>query len=76
MEEKILDILEEVCEDDIVKQNADVDLFESGLLDSLGFAEMLAAIEEECGVVIAPSEVDRKDLDTPAKIIQIVKERS
>ena len=32
--EQVLDILEEVCENDIVKENLDVQLFEEGILDS------------------------------------------
>ncbi|MCA5961261.1 phosphopantetheine-binding protein [Blautia sp. RD014234] len=54
MEEKILDLLAEICEDDIVKEDLKTELFQSGLLDSLGFAEFLAGLEEECGIVIAP----------------------
>ena len=75
MEEKILEILAEVCEDDSVKEDLDVELFESDLLDSLGFAELLAELDEELGVVIAPSEISREDMDTPRKIIGLVKAR-
>lgn len=75
MEEKILEILAEACEDDSVKEDMDMELFESDLLDSLGFAELLAELEEELGVVIAPSEVAREDMDTPGKIIQLVKSK-
>ena len=42
MKEKVLDLLEEVCEDDIVREELDLDLFEEDILDSLGFAELLA----------------------------------
>lgn len=54
MKEKVLDLLEEVCEDDIVREELDLDLFEEDILDSLGFAELLAMIEDELGIVIAP----------------------
>lgn len=76
MEDKILEILEAVCEDDVVWEDRDMDLFESDLLDSLAFAELLVAFEEQLGIVIAPSEVERKDMDTPNKIIELVKARS
>ncbi|MCI5492759.1 MAG: D-alanine--poly(phosphoribitol) ligase subunit DltC [Lachnospiraceae bacterium] len=76
MEEKLLDILEEVCEDDVVREDMDMDLFEEDLLDSLGFAELLVKIEQELGIVIAPSEVTRDDMNTPAKIIALVKSRA
>ena len=75
MEEKLLDLLAELCEEDEVKNNLDEDLFESGLLDSLAFAELLFAIEENFGVIIAPSEIQRSDINTANKIIRLVKER-
>ena len=50
-----------------------MDLFEEDILDSLGFAELLAMIEEELGVVIAPSEVVRDHVNTANKIIALVK---
>ena len=59
MKETLFEILERICEDDIVKSNPDIDLFETDLMDSLGFAELLADIEDELGILIAPSEVDR-----------------
>ena len=73
MEEKLLDILAEVCDDDSVK--TDGELFDSGLLDSLAFADLLFAIEDNFNVVIAPSEIQRADIDTPNKIIALIKER-
>ena len=76
MKEKVLDLLEEVCEDDIVREEKDLDLFEEDILDSLGFAELLAMIEDELGIVIAPSEVVRNQVNTANKIIALVEEKS
>ena len=75
MDEKVLDMLAELCEDDVVKENLDIDLFETGLLDSLGFTELLVNIETEFDVVIAPSEVEREDMNTPHKIIHQIQSR-
>lgn len=75
MEEKILDLLVDICEDDVVKNDLDIDLFETDLLDSLAFAELLFSIEENFAVIIAPSEIGRDDMSTPNKIINLVKER-
>lgn len=69
MEEKILDLLEDICDDDTIRDNMDTNLFEEGLLDSLGFAELLVGIEEDCGIMIPISSVERTEVDTPAKII-------
>ena len=69
MEEKLVDILVELCSDDIVRENREVELFESGLLDSLAFAELLFDIEEQFGVIISPSEISREQFNTPNMII-------
>lgn len=76
MEEKVLDLLEEICEDDVVREDMELNLFEEDLLDSLAFTELLVAIEEQFGIVISPSEVERKDVETPAKIIELIQSRS
>ena len=75
MEQKVLELLAEVCEDDCVLDDPDTELFESGLLDSLGFAEFLVRLEDELEIVISPSEVEREDIDTPAKILALLEER-
>lgn len=75
MEEKILEIIAEACEDDCVLEDLDMELFDSDLLDSLGFAELLAALDDELGVIIAPSEISREDMNTPKKIIAQVLKR-
>lgn len=75
MEEKVLEMLAGICEDEIVKENREVELFETGLIDSLAFAELLIGIEDNFGVSLAPSEIDRNDIDTPQKIIDLIKER-
>lgn len=75
MEEKILDLLVELSDDESVRNNLDIDLFEEGLIDSLAFAELLFSIEDTFNVIIAPSEVERVDINTPNKIIALIKER-
>ena len=54
MEERVLNLLEEICEDDIVREDRNLNLFEEDLLDSLAFTELLVAIEDEFGIVISP----------------------
>ena len=69
MEEKILDILEEICGDEVVKEDRDINLLEEDLMDSLDYTELLIAIEDNFDVVIAPSEITREEMDTPNKIM-------
>ena len=76
MEEKVLELLEEICEDDVVRSDLNINLFEEELLDSLAFTVLLVAIEEQFGIVISPSEVERTDVETPGKIIELIRARS
>ena len=76
MREKILELLAEICEDDSVLTDEEQELFASGMLDSLGFAEFLVELEERFGIVIAPSEVERTQVDTPRKILDVAMERA
>lgn len=76
MEEKVLALLEEICEDDVVRTDRNINLFEEDLIDSLAFTELLVGLEENFGIVIAPSEVEKQDVDTPNKVIQLVLARA
>lgn len=73
MEEKILDLLAEICEDDIVKEDRNINMAEEGLLDSLGYTELLVGLEELFGITLAPSAVAKEDVETPEKVIELVK---
>ena len=74
MEERILEILEEICEDEVVYEDKDITLKEEGLMDSLAFVELLVRLEE-FGIEVAPTEVTYEEIDTPNKIIKHVSER-
>lgn len=72
IETMILDILEDLTGTDEVKDNLDVDLFEEGLLDSLGTVQLLVEIEGQCGVTVPVSEFERDEWATPQKIVDKV----
>lgn len=74
-EEKVLDMLEDICDDDAVREERDIDLFDAGLLDSMAAIELLVAIEGEFGVQIAPTAVDRDEMNTVNKIIHQIEVR-
>lgn len=74
-ENKLLELIEDICGDDIVWEERDLDLFDEGLFDSLAAIEFLVNVEDEFGVVIAPTEVEREEMNTPNKIIARVAER-
>lgn len=75
MRDKLLDIIENICGDEIVKENPDINLLEEDLIDSLDYVSLLLDIQDEYGVVLSPSEFTREQMDTPNKIIETVSTR-
>ncbi len=75
LEQRALDMLEEICEDEAVREERDIDLFDAGLFDSLAAIELLVAIEERFGVDIAPTAVERTEMNTVNKIIHQIEVR-
>lgn len=75
LEQRALDMLEEICEDEAVREERDIDLFDAGLLDSLAAIELLVTIEERFGVDIAPTAVERTEMNTVNKIIHQIEVR-
>ena len=75
IKEQILEMLEEICEDEVVREDLDVNLKEEGLMDSLAFVEMLVRIEEIFGISIEPTEVTYEEIDTPNKVIAYIENR-
>ena len=73
--EQILEMLEEICEDEVVREDLDINLKEEGLMDSLAFVEMLVRIEEIFWISIAPTEVTYEEIDTPNKVIAYIENR-
>ena len=75
MRDKLLDIIENICGDEIVKENPDINLLEEDLIDSLDYVSLLLDIQDEYGVVLSPSEFTREQMDTPNNIIEKVSAR-
>ena len=66
------DILYEICDDkNVYKQ--DIDLVESGLLDSYAFIELFTRLEDE-GIYLQPTRVDRNKLRTVSGIKELISE--
>lgn len=72
MEEKILGILAQAIGTEAEYLEPDLDLFENGLLDSFGVINLLVTVEEELGIRIEPTELEREEISTPAKFTSCV----
>ncbi len=70
MEDKIIEIIEELSEIKNLKENKEMDLIENDVLDSLAFIELIYRLEEEFDIEIQPTQVKS---DTWRKISEIEK---
>lgn len=71
--DQVLNVLEEVCENDIVKENPDVQLFEVGILDSFATVSLLVEFQERLNIEVSISDFDRDEWATPNMIIKKLK---
>ena len=70
----LLKILRDICDDDAVYEK-DIDLIDSGLLDSYAFIELFSILEDY-GIEIPPTRIDRSRLRTVESIRELIREYS
>jgi D-alanine--poly(phosphoribitol) ligase subunit 2 len=74
-EEEVMRLLIEVCGTDAIDAERDVDLFDAGLLDSLGVTQLLVSLEDDLGIKVPPTAVERDEISTVNRILTFVAER-
>ena len=72
MENKIIEIICKVCEDESIKDNLEIDLLETEKLDSLGFINLITILEDEFDIEIQPTLVPVDTWRSVYKIINLV----
>ena len=65
-------LLYEICDDKRVYDD-NIDLMESGILDSYAFIELFSRLEDE-GITLHPTQIDRRKLHTVQGIEELIKE--
>ncbi|HFI0959660.1 D-alanine--poly(phosphoribitol) ligase subunit DltC [Streptococcus suis] len=73
VKETILNIIEELFMED-VSEMMDEDLFDVGVLDSMGTVELIVELESRFNITVPVSEFGREDWNTANKIISGVVE--
>ncbi|MDR0347067.1 MAG: D-alanine--poly(phosphoribitol) ligase subunit DltC [Coriobacteriales bacterium] len=68
----VIEVLIDITDEPAIADERELDLFAAGLLDSLGAIELLVAIEDAFDVQIAPTAVEREDMNTVNKIVALV----
>ncbi|MBS0936194.1 D-alanine--poly(phosphoribitol) ligase subunit DltC [Lactiplantibacillus plantarum] len=64
----VLSILQDLTGED-VSNNMDANLFDEGILDSMGSVQLLLELQNQLGIEVPVSEFERSEWETPAKII-------
>ena len=75
MREEILELLEQICEDEIIYTNPNINLVEEGLMESLDFITLIVELSDAFDISISPAEFRREEMDTPNKIVEIVQSK-
>ena len=57
-----LDIMEEICETDEIREDLDLDLLDAGLIDSLSTINIILLIEEKFGLKLQPTDFTKEDI--------------
>jgi D-alanine--poly(phosphoribitol) ligase subunit 2 len=74
-EHEVLRLLIDVCGTDAIDAERDIDLFDAGLLDSLGVTQLLVSFEDDLGIKVPPTAVERDEISTVNRILTFVAER-
>lgn len=70
---ELLSIIDELFMED-VSDIMDEDLYDAGILDSLGTVELIVNLEERFDIVVPVSDLGRDDWNTANKIIAGIEE--
>lgn len=75
LENKIILIVNDICGAENGEVEADLNLFEAGLLDSFAVIQLLMSLEEQFGVSLDIGSIPRERVATPFKIAQLIREQ-
>ena len=76
MLDEVIAALVDITGSNEVAEDPDVELFESGLLDSFATAELIVELEQRTNICIALTEFDRESWSTPRKIAIFLEAKS
>lgn len=75
MENKIIEIVVDVCDDESIRNDINIDLIDSGLLDSLSFITLVARLEDEFDIEIQPTQVSPDSWRNIKGIVKLIEEK-
>ena len=75
MQETVIEIFEDVLGTDEIREDLDLNLFETELLDSLAIIEVFLEIENRLGIELQPTDLERKDMSTVNNLVKFLETR-
>lgn len=75
MEERIISIICDVCGNDEVRKNKNIDLLAEDVLDSMAFIELVQRLEDEFDIEIQPTEEKPSTWKNVENILDMVEEK-
>ncbi|MFR2550454.1 MAG: D-alanine--poly(phosphoribitol) ligase subunit DltC [Clostridioides difficile] len=76
MQETVIEIFEDVLGTDEIREDLDLNLFETELLDSLAIIEVLLEIENRLGIELQPTDLERKDMSTVNNLVKFLRQEN
>lgn len=73
--EQVLDLLADVSENSIVKEQPDIEIFEEGIIDSFKTVELLLEIQNKLDIEVSIMDFDRDEWATPNKIVAVLEQQ-
>ncbi|MBQ2671750.1 MAG: D-alanine--poly(phosphoribitol) ligase subunit 2 [Clostridia bacterium] len=70
-----LDIMEEICETDEIREDLDLDLMDAGLIDSLSTINVILLIEDKLGLKLQPTDFTKEDISTVNNFISFLERK-
>lgn len=59
-----LEIMENICETDEVREDLDLNLFDAGFIDSLSVINIILEIEDKLKIRLQPTDFETKDISS------------
>ncbi|QYA33887.2 D-alanine--poly(phosphoribitol) ligase subunit 2 [Macrococcus psychrotolerans] len=72
--QEVLDVIADVAENNIVKENPDVRIFDENILDSFATVGLLLALNDRLDIDLTITDFDRDEWATPNMIADVLEE--
>lgn len=74
--EQVLDLLADVSENNIVKEQPDIEIFEEGIIDSFKTVELLLEIQNKLDIEVSIMDFDRDEWAHQIKLLQYLNNKN